>query len=483
MYALALVLVEATTGTVPFAADTTLGTLMARIERPVSAPAATGPLAPVIESAGRVDPRARLDAAGLARALDAIAAAMPPPAPLPLASPFLTGLFERDASPTEVPGRPRLFDQADVAEFDVAEFDVDEAAPEAATRPGRPNGATSTQRTASPDGPAAMAAPAQADTGDSTHASALGATPEPAPPPRRRRRWLRRLAILVVVLLLAAGGTAAALAATGSLRPTHPVPNLARATRSQADGALTRLHLHLATLPSVYSPTIVAGSVVTQRPAPGVRVKEGSTVSVVLSRGPQPVNVPNLHGLTVGQATAVLTNVGLKLNPPASAYDMTVPINEIISSKPAGGTLLPGQAVTVTVSAGKPFVSVPTLSGPSAQTFAAAKAALAQVGLGAVETDAFSNAVPKLQVMSTNPPAGTRQRVGTVITVVISKGPDLVPVPTVQGDSVTGAAQMLTSYGFSVSGVTGNPTAQVTGTDPQAGALLLRGSSVQIVTG
>ena len=40
VYSLALVLVEATTGSVPFASDTTLGTLMARIERPLEAPQA-----------------------------------------------------------------------------------------------------------------------------------------------------------------------------------------------------------------------------------------------------------------------------------------------------------------------------------------------------------------------------------------------------------------------------------------------------------
>src|SRR5205814_6100363 len=44
VYSLALVLIEAITGAVPFAADTTIATLMARIERPIEVPPEMGPL-------------------------------------------------------------------------------------------------------------------------------------------------------------------------------------------------------------------------------------------------------------------------------------------------------------------------------------------------------------------------------------------------------------------------------------------------------
>ena len=103
VYALALVLMEATTGSVPFAADTTLGTLLARLEQPVRAPAAIGPLGPVLEAAGTPNPADRSDALGLARALDGVAAQLPPPAPLPLA--LTTGReTELDPNPTDYPG-------------------------------------------------------------------------------------------------------------------------------------------------------------------------------------------------------------------------------------------------------------------------------------------------------------------------------------------------------------------------------------------
>jgi serine/threonine-protein kinase len=112
VYALSLVLIEATTGAVPFAADTTLATLMARVDRPVRVAADLGPLGPVLEAAGTVDPVDRLDALALAHALDGVVARLPPPAPLPLAGPATSRELDRDDSPTEYPGQPRLYDGA-----------------------------------------------------------------------------------------------------------------------------------------------------------------------------------------------------------------------------------------------------------------------------------------------------------------------------------------------------------------------------------
>ncbi len=93
VYSLALVLVEAVTGEVPFAADTALGTLMARRDQPVPVPDALGPLAPVVAEAGLPDPEARPDARELAGLLATTARLLPRPAPLPLAGAL-------DAEPT-----------------------------------------------------------------------------------------------------------------------------------------------------------------------------------------------------------------------------------------------------------------------------------------------------------------------------------------------------------------------------------------------
>src|SRR5262245_4837810 len=69
VYSLALVLTEAVTGQVPFSTDTTIGTLMARLDRDMEVPDSLGPLAPPVRQAGRRDPEQRLDAAALGQGL------------------------------------------------------------------------------------------------------------------------------------------------------------------------------------------------------------------------------------------------------------------------------------------------------------------------------------------------------------------------------------------------------------------------------
>ncbi|HEY4376127.1 MAG TPA: protein kinase, partial [Acidimicrobiales bacterium] len=101
VYSLALVLVEAVTGEVPFTADTTLGTLMARVDRPLVVPEALGPLRSVLERAGHPDPDQRIDARMLAGGLLAAAKRLARPEPLTLAGALpADGVLVLDDAPT-----------------------------------------------------------------------------------------------------------------------------------------------------------------------------------------------------------------------------------------------------------------------------------------------------------------------------------------------------------------------------------------------
>ena len=84
VYSLGLLLIECVTGTVPFAADTTIATLMARVGKPVEVPEALGPLRKALARAGLPDAADRPDAGELGIALMATAEDLPRPEPLPL---------------------------------------------------------------------------------------------------------------------------------------------------------------------------------------------------------------------------------------------------------------------------------------------------------------------------------------------------------------------------------------------------------------
>jgi len=444
VYSLALVLLEAVTGEVPFAADTTIATLMARLERPLTAPKETGVLKEILEAAGTIDPAERLDAAGLARALDAVAARLPPPAPLALAGPQERPELD-PASLTQLPTESKP--------FDVEELEA---------------GATPVGAQGADSGPSTLVA--------------LDEEPEESGRKPRRRPRVRLAFVAAVVLLVGALGAGGAWAAlTGFFVPSHPVPNLVGDSQSQATSALKPLHFRLSVAGRAYSNRYSSGKVISQRPAQG-RLKEGSLVEVVLSEGPAPVSVPDVVGKTKAEALAALAAAGLKSGPLGAATSLSVPAGSVISQTPSSGLLLPGTEVSLVISTGKPTVAVPSLSGPTAASFAAAQAALAAVGLEATQTQVYSDTVKAGQVVGTTPGAGTTVTVGSVVTVAVSRGPELFPIPNVAGMSVVGAAQTLDADGFSAT-FDGNPLATVTGTNPPAGTEVVKGTSVAILTG
>jgi serine/threonine-protein kinase len=324
---------------------------------------------------------------------------------------------------------------------------------------------------ASPD----QASPDQASRDPATRAAAAAPAPSGRRPGRRRGRWVAAgLAAVVVV----AAALAAVLHFTRVLVPSHAVPSLIGANQAAAAAQLRPLHLRLQVAGSVYDAHARAGAVINQHPATG-RLREGGTVVVTLSRGPQPVAVPDVRGLTAADATALLQRLGLRAAV-ARRSSMTVVAGAVISSAPAQGTLLPGQTVQLVVSSGKPTVAVPALTGAP---LAAARSTLAAAGLGVSEQDQYNDNVPRGAVIATLPSAGTAATVGSDVTVVVSLGPHLVAVPDVAGDSVGAASEKLGAVGFQISGVTGNPIATVNSTSPGAGTLAHYGAAIQIVTG
>ncbi len=84
VYALALCLLEAVTGKVPFSSDSTVSTLAARVDKLMPVSADLGSLASVIERSGRPEADDRFTAAEFGRALVQAAETLPRPEPIPI---------------------------------------------------------------------------------------------------------------------------------------------------------------------------------------------------------------------------------------------------------------------------------------------------------------------------------------------------------------------------------------------------------------
>ncbi|MFL6055061.1 MAG: Stk1 family PASTA domain-containing Ser/Thr kinase [Actinoallomurus sp.] len=131
----------------------------------------------------------------------------------------------------------------------------------------------------------------------------------------------------------------------------------------------------------------------------------------------------------------------------------SVDSGKVISVTPAENTKidrakLASTDVTLVVSTGKPKVDVPSLRGKSEDE---AKTALENAGLKVGSTDKQSNSsVPKGNVISSDPPAGSKVAKDTEVNLTISDGPGKTTVPSEIGKQLADARADLKANGFKV---------------------------------
>ena len=157
-----------------------------------------------------------------------------------------------------------------------------------------------------------------------------------------------------------------------------PVPELAGGTLEEAKNGLNAAEMALGGVTEQFSETAAAGVVLSQDPAPGTPARHGTPVSLVVSKGPEPIPVPNVVGRDEDAAVDAIEAAGLKADAAREeVFDKNVPEGAVVSQSPANGTLTRGGTVTLTISKGPRMVEVPSFIGKQA---AEAKKALESLG-------------------------------------------------------------------------------------------------------
>ena len=249
-----------------------------------------------------------------------------------------------------------------------------------------------------------------------------------------------------------APGTVVALTVSKGPEPVT-VPGVVGETQSAASVLITGAGLTVGAITEEYSSTVPAGNVIRQTPVAGVQALPDSEVSLVVSLGPEMATVPNVVGQTPTEADAALSAVGLAVGDVTLEASNTVPPGHIIRQSPAAGTqAVTGTAVNLVVSEAAGTVLVPSLVG---QSLADAEAALSSAGLAAGGvTEEYSNTVTAGHVVSQTPAGGEQVPPGTVVDLVVSKGPQPVTVPSVVGETQPAASVLITGTGLTVGAIT-----------------------------
>ncbi|EST21776.1 Stk1 family PASTA domain-containing Ser/Thr kinase [Streptomyces niveus] len=299
--------------------------------------------------------------------------------------------------------------------------------------------------------------PPAASSGEGVHrTSRLTVPPGPSVPPSRpptgRRAWRGGLArpregvLTIVVAALLVLGVGIGVWYINSGQFTR-VPSLLGQTEQVAKKRLTDAGLD-AKVGHDFSNTFERGTVMRTDPEPRSRIRGNGSVTLVISRGPEIVRVPDLTGKSLADAKDALRKVGLAPGVITRSFDEETAQGEIIRSQPKAGTeLRPDAGVALVVSKGRP-VHMPDVTGQSEEE---ATASLEDAGLDVkIAAERVNSPEEEGSVAEQSAREGSRLARGDSVTLTISKGPRMIAVPDVTGKSIDDARAELTDAGFEV---------------------------------
>jgi serine/threonine-protein kinase len=165
-----------------------------------------------------------------------------------------------------------------------------------------------------------------------------------------------------------AGGERARRRDTVVVRPSIGItlPDLVKRPAGAATGRLRELDIRFRQeeRPSLTAPR---GSVAATRPAEGTVLKGDQVVTVIISTGRPKVDVPEVTGRSVEEATAILGAAHLQVRP-ERVFDDNLPKGRAVGTEPGGGSSVAwGSTVVLKVSKGPDLVEVPRVVGLSKQ--------------------------------------------------------------------------------------------------------------------
>ena len=209
-----------------------------------------------------------------------------------------------------------------------------------------------------------------------------------------------------------ARGTTVALVVSKGY-PMVAIPDVRKQSVTDAVSALTLAGLKYR-IYNIYSPQ-GTGVVIAESPKPGETVKKGSIVRINVSKGLQPVTIPDVTTELFADAAGTLK--GLKFNVARTNVQDPAVKGTVISESPQGGTQAPvGSTVTLTVSSGPGTVQVPDVT---TDTQSEATSILSKNFVVATIMTPVTDATQDGTVINQTPRGGTTAQPGSLVTITV----------------------------------------------------------------
>lgn len=159
--------------------------------------------------------------------------------------------------------------------------------------------------------------------------------------PNKSRKRLK-IALTILILILATQIFIFAkffLGGPGNKEGQISAPDLYNLTLDEAQRSLDKLNLNIrVNIEDEYSNEVEKGKIISQQPMSGATLQEGDTVTLVLSKGPMKGYIPNVVGLTLGEAGNVLKENKLSLGNIKYEYSDTYNSGIVIAQDPKSGS-------------------------------------------------------------------------------------------------------------------------------------------------
>jgi beta-lactam-binding protein with PASTA domain len=197
------------------------------------------------------------------------------------------------------------------------------------------------------------------------------------------------------------------------------------------------------------------------------------------------VVVPDLLGSTTEQARVIAETRGLLFIVGGDEENENVPPNTVSRQTPLPGSVVREKTtITVFVSKGSSKFILPELKGLG---LSEATVRLSELGLTVGEVKSEENAeIAKDKIISTVPRAGTHVKKGDAVTVILSRGLEVIEMPRLIGRSLSSAKRIIEDNGFVVGNISYEVSTEfnvgiIIRQSPSAGQKIEKGSKINLV--
>ncbi|HYJ74121.1 MAG TPA: PASTA domain-containing protein, partial [Kineosporiaceae bacterium] len=251
--------------------------------------------------------------------------------------------------------------------------------------------------------------------------------PRREPEPGRGRGW--SYALLALGVLLVAGlvaFTISKISGSGNDVKRASIPTVQGLDVDKAVSQLTAAGFtNIDHSQTKADDQVAEGAVISQDPTAGQTVPVTDKITLVVSTGPDAVNVPNVQGLDQNAATAQLQQAGLQIGA-VTTVDGTSKKDTVVSTKPAiGSSVAKGTKVNLQIASGR--VQLGNLKG---QTQDQAVAAIQKLGLTAVVKTRPADPGEQVGVVVKQEPGKGKVDVGSSVEITVTTEPTSPPTPT-----------------------------------------------------